>query len=128
MLQPAELRIGNWIGMRGIPTSILLEDSEFLPTRVDLETIKDIDALSDFEYSAIPLTPEILEKAGFEKADNGIALKTFEGYVWIGSLFEGFPLTLEIDGNRMPLHHIKHVHQLQNLYFALTGEEIKIEL
>jgi hypothetical protein len=25
------------------------------------------------------------------------------------------------------INHIKHVHQLQNLYFALTGEELTIK-
>ena len=33
-------------------------------------------------------------------------------------------LTLSINGNIMYLVHIKYVHQLQNLYFALTGEEL----
>lgn len=73
------------------------------------------------DMKPIPLTEEWLVKFGFENGE----LLVFEGYV----LFKKFPdiITLEIDGNRMPLHGFKYVHQLQNLYFALTGEELTIK-
>ena len=73
-------------------------------------------------YEPIPLTPEILVKAGFV---NG---KLNKFYVFgNGNLtVEGY----EADYNGLYIGNIKniYVHQLQNLYFALTGDELNIEL
>lgn len=73
----------------------------------------------------IPLTKEWLLKFGFiwrgvigksrfltNYTPCGKAIVVKDGYI----IFSG--VTIEIK--------IKHVHQLQNLYFALTGEELKI--
>jgi hypothetical protein len=79
----------------------------------------------------IPLTPEILEKAGFEKDGDYFffqpmlenihyRLIEFPEGNWIVS--KGF-----INYNH-ELRVIKYLHQLQNLYFALTGEELEINL
>ena len=67
----------------------------------------------------IPLTEEWLIKFGFEKQNamfyefnkHQIRLIGDEVPYWIDSSY---------------ITNIKHVHQLQNLYFALTGEELKI--
>jgi len=85
----------------------------------------------------IPLNEEWLLKFGFDK------FSEISGY------FEGeerycceYILTYdhEITNNLIEKHsiifnnhfkcdypHIKHVHQLQNLYFAITGEELKLQ-
>ncbi len=34
--------------------------------------------------------------------------------------------TYEIDGEEEAIHHAANVHQLQNLYFALTGNELTL--
>jgi hypothetical protein len=78
----------------------------------------------------IPLTPEWLERCGFKWH----SLPDSEGneHNVYTTKWGDFDLTmfdndiLELESVRMP--HIKHLHQLQNLYFALTGEELKIEL
>ena len=77
----------------------------------------------------IPLTPEILEKAGFAKK--------YDYYeIWYGNedisfqlLNDGWYRMWECDGmeGRTGIAY-KYVHQLQNLYFALTGEELKLDL
>jgi hypothetical protein len=72
----------------------------------------------------IPLTPEILEKCGFEK---GECKGWYEKRPFIDSqkieLFkpEGLPFHYA-DGGLCP--NILSLHQLQNLYYALTGEEL----
>ena len=84
----------------------------------------------------IPLTEEWLVKLGFEKSEKGsvsiqfnigenpltkdwimqlVWLKTLPDYNLEESLFY-----------RNGFHKLKHVHQLQNLYFALTGQELEI--
>ena len=74
----------------------------------------------------IPLTEEWLLKFGFledEKYDN-----TYCKYL---SVLNGFTtMEYDLDNNLLLLDNmeikIKHVHQLQNLYFALTGKELEI--
>lgn len=93
----------------------------------------------------IPLTEEILLKAGFEKNDytrfptfklNRIEItnveffdedkdgKEFSFKQWrISGLY-----STDLFYFKSYSPNIESVHQLQNLFFALTGEEIKIEL
>jgi len=83
-------------------------------------------------YDPILLTEEWLLKFFFEQRSNIWHKQVHEGYVSLMIFKEEFKdkirfvTTLNIDGNRMPIN-IKHVHQLQNLYFALTGEELTIK-
>jgi hypothetical protein len=85
------------------------------------------DDPEDSEYHPIPLTPEWLERCGFEKEDG----------IHINNIFVREGLRLEDRGvyeliNTIGINvyntRIGHLHQRQNLYFALTGEELKIEL
>lgn len=83
----------------------------------------------------IPLTPEILEKCGFEDATNGYRATGNNGGLWrIGSplrgqhidLYEHYEFGKGVTGYFLGHFEyvMKSVHQLQNLYFALTGEEL----
>ena len=78
----------------------------------------------------IKLTEEILLKCGFEKVKNKIDI--FEKKrlrLFIGS--RGQFLAYLIEEDTTSAHYInsyEYLHQLQNLYFALTGEELKINL
>jgi len=86
---------------------------------VDAECIKMHmgDDLDD-AYRPIPLTEEWLLKFGFEITDNFQTKDRFQthkqdGFFW----FEYGYIVVELN----------YVHQLQNLYFALTGEELTIK-
>jgi hypothetical protein len=150
MIKANELRIGNIVhtvstkdilhrvvalgetncGISNWPNNILQRRDD----KAELEYINVATRETRIDYTdlvPVQLTTDILEKCGFEKCDNGNQLKVFEGYVFINSLFSsitGLPLTLEIDGNRMPLKDIRHIHQLQNLCFAVTGQELQVNL
>ena len=73
------------------------------------------------QHESIPLTEEWLIKLGFEKNITTDLYPTFsydilnvnDGIVYV--LNYGF------------VNHIKYVHQVQNLYFTLTGEELKLK-
>lgn len=120
-----ELRIGNLVyltaaGHKDTPDVLNwdIQDYEFYEKR-----------MSDIE--PIPLTEEWLLRFGFEYAVkkwryNDGSIGKSEKYI--------LPyLTLEIDlEGRFVMHtayplptYVYYVHQLQNLYFALTGEELE---
>ena len=84
-----------------------------------------IVAMEKPNYNPIPLTEEWLIKFGFEKSK-------------VSSQFDKEKLTIQVS-NELERHKkgrvyfnswaileesIKYVHQLQNLYFSLTGEEL----
>ena len=87
----------------------------------------------------IPLTEEWLLSFGFESnfSENEDGQILTDG--WKISVGEGTWLTVETDwscGLENPKmdalvlfknHIIKYIHQLQNLYFALTGEELTLK-
>jgi hypothetical protein len=69
----------------------------------------------------IPLNEEWLVKFGFDPGKPIKALNILSSYN-LGN----FGCKLSYSGAVGP--NIQHVHQLQNLYFALTGEELTIKL
>lgn len=78
-------------------------------------------------YSAIPLTEEWLERLGFEFLHNGKPRR------WCHSETRWFDLSQFGSGYEMAYLNmpstmpVQFVHQLQNLFFALTGEELTIK-
>lgn len=127
MISAHELRIGNWInvGNVNIPRQVSLISDTYLCLKGNVGNY----AIETFD--PIPLTPDILEKAGFvddkhlhwlEYSINGrvsyLSL-TCGNYQWV--------YTNQLaDLEKYPVIRIKHLHQLQNLYFALTGVELEI--
>jgi len=148
MINANELRIGNWINVKCIAESIKGCD-EFDPQPCNINNMIGIkNNESDFEYEPIPLTPEILEKCGFEiegsEAGDDGAMQlgnmheqkgiTFLYVPKVGNYTEKDTLGLWIGRDfgmqqiQIDLEKVKHLHQLQNLYFALTGQELEINL
>jgi hypothetical protein len=124
-----ELRIGNWVNnYRGNPEKMeASEISEFYDGEI-------LDPSGENTFvSAIPLTEEWLLKFGFCKVKNSSSRYSYRDGNWV---FNNFWITEEfkpcIENYRddcmniigMKLHF---VHQLQNLYFALTGKELEYE-
>jgi hypothetical protein len=72
--------------------------------------------------TSIALTEEMLLKCGFEvKTEN--ALSRYE----LNDL-KYYPEINEWSYRCTVINPPKHLHQLQNLYFALTGEELEVKL
>jgi hypothetical protein len=109
MIQPNELRIGNFVLSAGMKTQV--------------ENITTTDVLEKLE--GIPVTQKILERCGF-KAEKRIYYKGMffisDPQVQFGSWGFGIVNTHGV------ISTLKFVHQLQNLYFALTGEELTLEI
>lgn len=120
MIKSNELRIGNKINYVGGENVLVYHITESV----------EIDVVADNQlYEPIPLTPEILDKAGFERKDiygPGIPrLGKFE-IALEGEDFRNALMTVLYDKKIMI--KVGALHQLQNLYFALTGNELEINL
>lgn len=85
----------------------------------------------------IPLTPEWLERCGFEWDNGYLKIDLKNARMKLG-FFKGardkmtlFQTSCPSDGSKITTlqfgwNHPENIHQLQNLYFALTGEELTI--
>lgn len=124
-----ELRIGNWVEFEGkhyridsiSKTFPTLDTTEFGIGVVDWNNLKPI-----------PLTEEWLIKFGFEDVtseDFGVdkRIKTFEKEFFKIYLPEYRCRLFGITYVDAAFLKIEFVHQLQNLYFALTGEELELK-
>lgn len=125
MIKSNELRIGNIINYIGGENVLVYTITEAV----------EIEAVSNNRlYEPIPLTPGILEKAGFEQIKKIADLLTIVTGPLQTELIET-ETTYTVKGYQswgMKLiatdTYIKHIHQLQNLYFALTGDELNVNL
>ena len=110
-MKTTELRIGNWVYCNDC-SDVAMEK------QVDLISEKRAYAHDWLVSSPIPLTEEWLVKFGFGKK---MASVTHTHSFIKGSMIIGNPLRANMHYNDIKL---KHVHQLQNLYFTLKGEEL----
>jgi hypothetical protein len=118
-MKASELRIGN---------KFYLPNSE-IGTISYHEIRLLVVSLEKPNYKPIPLTEEWLLKFGFEinrqtKEENNIwRCYSEEGFFEVEQIGSSFFL----DDNHCYGTKINYVHQLQNLYFALTGEELVVK-
>lgn len=111
---------GNWCGKR--TDDLDTSDFDFNWTPSDWYLIGECLMFLD-DISGIPLTPEILESCGFEKhaASTYAHINQNLSYVFkISHIGDGKWYSINTTAN-IPT---KYLHQLQNLYFALTNEEL----
>lgn len=123
-MKASELRIGNLIYKDIIHMDTSVTKDVWKVSALD---IRDCDHYKDdFNGEPIPLTEEWLIRFGATK-HSSINYK-----LMVGAL----PMSLRISpgsncyselGEIYLGQHITHVHQLQNLYFALTGEELQLK-
>ena len=118
-----ELRIGNYVN------HVYKGNFKILKSHFPSLMINFIDP--------IPLTEDILLKCGF--VEKGVTFNTKINFTRC-CLFKvnssnnynnnenEFSVTLYQHHNSIEIARIKYLHQLQNLFFALTGEELNIEL
>jgi hypothetical protein len=84
------------------------------------------ELLRESQLKPITLTEEWLIKFGFIEWD----YKQFQSPYYSGSHYvikTGIPSPFNYMVNDKLIMHIKYVHQLQNIYFLLTGQELKIK-
>jgi hypothetical protein len=114
-MKASELRIGNFYDHNGFVNE------------VNPNTIEEAWIAERSWIKPIPITEVWLWNFGFEinrqnKEENNIwRCYSEEGFFELEQIGSGFFL----DDNHCYGTKINYIHQLQNLYFALTGEELK---
>lgn len=134
MIKPNELRIGNIIGWRtGFGGLIIGQAFEVHADKIAISSAvpEGEEGGQGFMKIAgiepVPLTPEWLERCGFLAHKNGLLVANG---VFIEHKPPRFVTLFYSDGTsyaRPMGKHIEYLHQLQNLYFDLTGEELTIK-
>jgi hypothetical protein len=116
-MKASELRIGNYFLRNNIASQVhpcIIEDVFNGKTNID----------------PIPLTEEWLLKLEFKykEWDNNFIIKNGDYFNSIKKYDDGWYYnTDESEASCYYLTTIKYVHQLQNLYFALTDNELKVK-
>lgn len=145
-MEAKELKIGNWVNLN--------EDGEITPRQIefigkDTEgytgysahfkgrscTLEDHFGDGDLDVNPIPLTEEILLKAGFVKDKHNY----YSLFLSVNDKGKSSRKRIDFNQNlticelcnagtcfHRPECH--YVHQLQNLYFALTNNELTINI
>ena len=112
MLQAAELRLGN----------LMYFTKYDIPQKIKLRDIRRFLG-GEKLFKPIPITELFLNKLGFENMEKfplkyvqrmkPDSLSEFEPVIVVGDLW---------------LTGIRHIHQVQNLFFDLTGEELTLSV
>lgn len=126
MIAAQDLRIDNWLIFDGryFQIDCIAKDAPFLNTEefgVGVVSYKNI--------MPINLSHKILEKCGFkndhstfEYADGSNNEKLF--ILWIDGEY-----VVELqNGEKNIFIELKYLHQLQNLYYCLVGQELQVKL
>lgn len=114
-----ELRIGNLI---------LLNENTIISVS-EMTVYNMIHRAESADYKPIPLTEEWLLRFGWGKGEfdseymDNVSLKEEA----LSYNVDAKMLIIETPYHNLEINHIKYVHQLQNLYFALTGNELTIK-
>lgn len=138
-MKPTELRLGNWIGF-----TISDESDNILilgQRGIVREISKSIVLLEEIEIAIpvnglypIPLTEEILLNAGFHRSYAHRDPQYMLPLTWSnGTEIRKEWFCLEMVEGKFSSEHcfnriILYVHQLQNLIFATTGQDLEIKL
>jgi hypothetical protein len=146
-LKATDLRIGNWVVL---VKENIYENKDYQLDAYDIYKASEFDDITEC-LLPIPLTEEWLIKFGFEKInertfriidkskDEKLGYKDernwkeldiiYWEYIAMGSYAKGYKFKWNDEKyvNYQKEKTIDYVHQLQNLYFALTGEELTIK-
>ncbi len=115
-----ELRIGNWCySSKNEPFQVNADDL------VVMEIISGQSSPSEIQYNPIPLTEEWFLKFGFEHAGDRYVID-YKDILYAVKRGEHIKFDFGLNEGGLLYHYttLKCVHQLQNLYFALTGTEL----
>lgn len=124
MIQPNELRIGNWVydsKYTQYPMQVVLIGSDY----VYLDFEGNEGDVWEGEIAPIPLTEELIAKQGWEKVGY---YYTDKNGLEIYETNDGWHLHIDDEKCQTTIAIlIKYLHELQNAYFVATKKELEIK-
>jgi len=137
-MQPHELRVGNLVGYNELIGAILQINWDAIELLTQ-EYVSGVYAPGMIYETVrpIPLTKEWCLKLGFVEQENHVGLiarspgypsQRFDIDYWEqeSEIFMKSGRWKRYNMNCFKMRHIKHVHEIQNLYYVLTGEELSL--
>ncbi len=121
MMKASELRIGNWVNLYDDYNSQVTGLTNTKKVWCVSDPTDEECAWSTDKIKPIPLTEEWLLNFGFEIEEGDFMTLNYKG-VFLSSTTPFKEVVCESYHEST----IQHVHQLQNFYYAITGEEITI--
>ncbi len=127
-----EIMVGNYLQDDTGRIGRVIEFKEgYIKLKMQYSTIAihSKSGITDIDAKPIPLIPEILEKFGFKLSDGN---RYYYFYIK-----DDLICHIHVDNSKDCFvsykqatidFHILYLHQIQNLYFALTGEELDWEM
>ena len=129
-LKAKDLRIGNFVTHNYFPTEPKAVTGFKAEKSTELIFINDpsFDVINIEQVKPIPLTEEWLLKLGFDKLISKSKGFKSDSYTYTGKCC----FIVNFDGKRLWTNfwqgtEYEYVHQLQNLFYALTGTELTIK-
>lgn len=129
-LKATELRIGNWISYRGEKNLVVVSiQSPWRSIQTERYIGSGIYVGSDdlMDYEPIKITEDWLFKFGFEKDKKGYFIKNalISNGLIISAIQIRDVFSIGVSGPfGLVSVKIKYIHQLQNLYHSITGEDL----
>ena len=126
-----ELRVGNYVKSKEWHGCNQIEGIELFESCFELKVkgyIHKCESGKYFDIAPISLTVDWLRKFGFKQSGGGYSATENKSHVY----FSKGPINIRFDQDEIftyqyPVIEIKSVHQLQNLHYALTGEDLIIK-
>lgn len=125
MIDVKELSIGNYVlykdnkaEISGINLGHIFARTFYKEAKT--QTSLENKSLSIEECYCIPITEELLLECGFEKHQGGNDTVYYNPLLELDAHFRLKGVSYNVQ--------VKSLHQLQNIYFALTGEELEVNL
>lgn len=121
-IKPTDVRVGNLLECMYNGKTVKV---------VDLDVLEVLSTSAGTQYSGLKLTEDWLVKFGFEKwiLESNESCSYYKHGVLnlMKSDSLSYGCSFEPENNHSWFTEIKHIHQLQNLYFSLTGHELTIK-
>jgi hypothetical protein len=118
-MKVTDLRIGNYVyGAMGELCVVCQLGNALNPNLVAYKEVENLKSWGQNGQSPIRLTSEWLSKFGFiENTKQGVNIVRINEFYHVCFVNGGKSLSVDIE----------YVHQVQNLFFALTGDELVIQ-
>ena len=126
-MKTSELRLGNFVQYQNKCNTLILRVTRIFEKRLTVKYNTSGPSPIDIkDVSGIPLTPETVQICGFQEV--GIYENVFhrgDYRIILDQKKSTGLLKYETDDFHIEVE-VKSVHQLQNVYCALTGEELSV--